>query len=100
MSNDPGMTYRNAPCWEGNFIKPRPWCNFRSKSVTKIDGKDYVGGPKGVIHPGEMSGTPWNPVVHGVAKDPVTGNTWRDPKTGKPIPRSGPEGYIPVRPKA
>ncbi|WP_437643952.1 hypothetical protein [Sorangium sp. So ce362] len=58
--------------WEGNFVKPRPWYNFWSKSETTIDGKDYVNGPKGVIHPGEMSGTPWDPKVHGVAKHPVT----------------------------
>jgi RHS repeat-associated protein len=99
MSNDPGMTYRNEPSWEGNFVKPRPWYNFWSKSVTNIDEKDYVDGPKGVIHPGEMSGTPWDPKVHGVAKDPRTGSTWRHAKTGKPTPISGPEGYIPVGPK-
>ncbi|WP_437595982.1 hypothetical protein WMF28_25685 [Sorangium sp. So ce590] len=86
--------------WEGNFVKPRPWYNFWSKSETTIDGKDYVNGPKGVIHPGEMSGTPWDPKVHGVAKHPVTGNNWLDPETSKPIPISGPEDYIPVKPKA
>lgn len=53
-----------------------------------------------MIRPGEMSGTPWDPKVHGVAKDPVTGTTWLDPKTSTPIPISGPEGYIPVKPKA
>jgi hypothetical protein len=85
--------------WEGNFVKPRPWYNFWSKSETTIDGKDYVNGPKGVIHPGEMSGTPWDPKVHGVAKHPVTGNNWLDPNTSKPIPTSGPDGYVPVAPK-
>lgn len=79
-----------------------PRCHSRRERFTvAIEGViQGLTGPKGVIHPGEMSGTPWVPTVHGVAKDPVTGTTWRDPKTGKPIPIGGAEGYIPVRPKA